>query len=305
MAATVAGININKKRKRRRKEMKKNLVSMMIAVLCLVAGTARGYVIDPQIGVELVQINYGDVQGVYGLAKWLKSQDLLPVNADVKKMSVAEGYVKMCLKNFDTLGECETASLKLQPGQTLKIFAPVMARQAYNERLIKPLEAEIEAKDQQIAAIEAVAGIATVKAEKAEAMLKSVAAEARKIKSEIAELQLEKDFLASRNEELTARLGASKRAFEMQVTTTENLKRELSIGLRTQISGLMKAFDEFADRRLASFDLLDVDSNSIILLSVACVVIALLLARARKAERVRTKIAERIREGRRRPIPSS
>src|SRR3989338_235012 len=241
MAATVAGININKKRKRRRKERKKNLVSMMIAVLCLVAGTARGYVIDPQIGVELVQINYGDVQGVYGLAKWLKSQDLLPVNADGKKMSVAEGYVKMCLKNFDTLGECETASLK------------------------------------------------------------SVAAEARKIKSEIAELQLEKDFLASRNEELTARLGASKRAFEMQVTTTENLKRELSIGLRTQISGLMKAFDEFADRRLASFDLLDVDSNSIILLSVACVVIALLLARARKAERVRTKIAERKRGGGRGP----
>ena len=283
----------------------KQVISMMVVVLCFMAGTARGYTIDPQIGVELVQINYGDVQGVYGLAKWLKSQDLLPVKADGMKMSVAEGYVKMCLKNFDTLEKCQQASLNLQPGQILKIFAPVVARATYDERLTKPFKEEAAAKDQKIAELEAMIMITKASAEKAEVMLKAAESETQGIKNEIAELQHEKTTLVSQNEELTARLGASRRAFKMLSATNADLKRELLSGLRTQISGLMKAFDESMDRRLglASFDFHDL-AYSIMLFSIACFVLALLLAGARAANEAHSaKIVERIREPRRQGLP--
>ncbi|OGF67526.1 hypothetical protein A3I27_02290 [Candidatus Giovannonibacteria bacterium RIFCSPLOWO2_02_FULL_43_11b] len=293
-----AGININEENGGKMKQV----ISMMVAVLCLVAGTVWAYEIDNKVGVEIIKINVGD-QGVYGAAVWLEEQDLLPTKPDGDKMSVAEAYVKMCLKNFEagnlraTLTECEKASLKLQPGQMLKIFAPVIARAVYNERLTKPFKEEATAKDQQIAALKTVAMIARAKAEKDEAMLKSAASEAQRIKSEIAELRKEKAALVSQNEKLTGQLDASKRAFEMQAATTEDLKRELSAGLRTQISGLMKSFDESMDRRLAGFDLPDL-ADSIMLFSIACFVLALFLARARKADEVHSaKIMERMTAG--------
>src|SRR3989344_7939634 len=243
-----AGININEENGGKMKQV----ISMMVAVLCLVAGTVWAYEIDNKVGVEIIKINVGD-QGVYGAAVWLEEQDLLPTKPDGDKMSVAEAYVKMCLKNFEagnlraTLTECEKASLKLQPGQMLKIFAPVIARAVYNERLTKPFKEEAAAKDQKIAELEAMIMITKASAEKAEVMLKAAESETKGIKNEIAELQHEKTTLVSQNEELTARLGASRRAFKMLSATNADLKRELLSGLRTQISGLMKAFDESMD----------------------------------------------------------
>src|SRR3989344_3681726 len=204
----MAATDGTKKTETEERKMKRILVSV-IAVLCLVAGTARAYEMDDKIGAEIVKISAGD-QGVYGAAKWLHEQNLLPAG-----MSVAEAYVKICRKNFETLADCEEASLKFQPGQTLKIFAPVIARAIYDKRLTKSLKEEVAVKDQQIVALDAMVMTATAKAEKAEAMLKSVAVEAQRIKAEIEELREEKVAFVRQNKELTARLGASKRAFDL------------------------------------------------------------------------------------------
>ncbi len=269
----------------------KYVAILVIAAACVFAGTARAYEMDDKIGAEIVKIDAGD-KGVYGAAKWLRDQKLLPMG-----MSVAEAYVKICRKNFDGLKECEEASLNFRPGQTLKIFAPVISRAAYTERVTEPFKKEIALlKDENLEARHEF-----IKARReqitAAALAKAAVAETKKANAEIEKLKQAKTELKEQNkilaEQNASRLAAAQRAMVLQALAIKDLKRDSAFGLRAEISGLMKSFDDFMER---GGTLLSLDYGIVCqLLALACLVMILPLLRQERNARALSALVERIR----------